>query len=659
MFMHVDHWVLGQSSKKGDEATRNVVKTFTNEFFQKVCCLRNNRGGVLAVHVRNMHQACGPSLDNFDQKVSKDLSDMIEDDSPYAYNYHRQWFQEIKPSGDLPASRHVIVLVKGSSSVSTKNFNTMVPFDCSKERPRAREVAKYLSDDIRHGLSCRKREGKNFLEGKRLDFIESRGVQFKSLSQADLEKDVKEHSDLNSLPEKLAFRLIERLDLLQYISTFTKLEGGGSFFLGIEEEKRQGPSQIWIPSKNKPKPKSSREIGFDFKGSRRRDAYERDRGRREESRARSGHDRRESRRADDRDRARERSRSQGHTRSRSRRAHTGIHSSEFGVDGGYTGRNESRYEKRRERSCSPPSTLSIQGQFQAIPPTSKEPQRTHNPKTPSIKSGSSPREKGAMQEAHSRAEPHVSKVSQSKHKSNTKSSIHRGSSTKDRNVREEVNVAAGGSKSKELQRKPKSNPNSSSGSPTEDRYFRQESNFRAEQPKESPGKSKSNPKYPSGSLIEDIYFRTETTKEWHPKPPPGSPTKEKDGRTGHNVVRGFPIPECHRAKLKRLLKERISNRMMWLKSDGDCVRVCYIQESVDIFIHETGEACKCVVEVRVGDLFQGLAFFTKDGPEAYGMDDRGHIIRMDVSDWAKLLQRAIKCPTCVDSSGETERGSTD
>ncbi|XP_046551360.1 uncharacterized protein LOC124261084 isoform X2 [Haliotis rubra] len=232
--MHVEYWVLGQSGKKGDERKREHVKHFTETFFRKVCSLRNSKGGVLAIHVQNKNDNCGPCLDDFDQKVSKDLSFMIEDDSPFVYNYQRRWF--VDQSGEYNKAKYIVVIVKGSSSVSTKSFNTLVPYDGSKERPRARELAIYLSENRRCGY-CTENVRTVYKEGEYVDLIESRGVQFKSMSEDDLKKDSLDHRDRGRV-EQIVYRLIEKLHLLEYLTTFSKLVSGGSFFLGIEEEKQ-------------------------------------------------------------------------------------------------------------------------------------------------------------------------------------------------------------------------------------------------------------------------------------------------------------------------------------------------------------------------------------------------------------------------------------
>ncbi|XP_046565741.1 uncharacterized protein LOC124274410 isoform X2 [Haliotis rubra] len=245
--MHAKYSVFSKSSR-GYDASREEVKIFKDEFLRKVCSLRNMRGGVLIIHVTEKSVEKGPSLDDFDQKVGEELSRMVEDDTMYVENYDRRWYMEQQTCVDKHGQSHnktvyldyIIVSVKGSSSVSTKDFNTLVTWDGSKERPKAREISRLLwKSNLQPCFPDEPMDDCEFVEGERVDLYESRDIQLKRLFEKDLVKDLHDHPSLadKSLAYRIAFRLTEKLHLLEYLTSFTKLKNGGSFFCGIEEEK--------------------------------------------------------------------------------------------------------------------------------------------------------------------------------------------------------------------------------------------------------------------------------------------------------------------------------------------------------------------------------------------------------------------------------------
>ncbi|XP_071095226.1 uncharacterized protein [Haliotis cracherodii] len=245
--MHAQYGVFSKSSR-GYDASREEVKLFKDEFLRKVCSLRNMRGGVLIIHVTGKSVEKGPSLDDFDQKVGEELSRMVEDDTMYVENYDRRWYMEQQSYVDEHGQPHnetvyldyIILSVKGSSSVSTKDFNTLVTWDGSKERPKAREISRLLwKRSLQPCFPDEPMDDCEFIEGERVDLYESRDIQLKRLFEKDLVKDLHDHASLvdKSLAYRIAFRLKEKLHLLEYMTSFTKLKNGGSFFCGIEEEK--------------------------------------------------------------------------------------------------------------------------------------------------------------------------------------------------------------------------------------------------------------------------------------------------------------------------------------------------------------------------------------------------------------------------------------
>ncbi|XP_067670213.1 uncharacterized protein [Haliotis asinina] len=555
--MHVEYWVLGQSAKKGDERKKEHVKHFTDTFFKNVCSLRNSKGGVLAIHVQNKNDSYGPCLDDFDQKVSKDLSFMIEDDSPFVYNYQRRWF--VDDSGEYNKAKYIVVIVKGSSSVSTKSFNTLVPYDGSKERPRARELAMYVSENRKCGC-CSENVKTGYKEGEYVDLIESRGVQFKSMSEEDLKKDSLDHRDMGRV-EQIVYRLIEKLHLLEYITTFSKLVTGGSFFLGIEEEK-QPTMAVNSPLKHegderkcgaRQKLEFPDAASLNIRGLGRRRAEAR-----WPERFKTHGDRRSSRDEPVHQEPKRASRDAYRHAKRQRSEHDDKNPEH------YRSRSRTREDHKSSRnSRSTPGTASRH----------------------SLSSSS---------KSHT-SSPSASKASET---------IHQHSSASSRSSVPSSTVSTACERD----------------SKTEDRRKRHHS-------------------IPPLNIQNQYSPRLSSPSTPLSASPSGPSTKEI--KTGHNIVRGFHLKESDTKRLIDMLKVKISEKMMWLKSDGKCLRVCDINKAIAVELHSVGQS-KYILEVHVKELFPGLVFFTRDGPEAY-MLEQGMTVRIGVTEWLELLKSTANC----------------
>ncbi|XP_046377896.2 uncharacterized protein LOC124150050 isoform X1 [Haliotis rufescens] len=652
--MHVEYWVLGQSGKKGDERKKEHVKQFTETFFKNVCSLRNSKGGVLAIHVQNKNDNSGPCLDDFDQKVSKDLSYMIEDDSPYVFNYQRRWF--VDESGRYSGDKYIVVIVKGSSSVSTKSFNTLVPYDGSKERARARELAMYMSEDRRYGLcikeGCLYVKG-GYKEGEHVDIIESRGVQFKSMSEEDLKKDILDHGDIGRA-EGIVFRLIEKLHLLQYITTFSKLVTGGSFFLGIEEEKgviinktvntpveqergrersraRQRlefhdevPSNIC--ERNSERTKSRRSERYKEHGGQRSTRDERGnkrptRASREEGRyPRSVHSDRYSERDRSRSRSREDQKSPrtANLASGSNPRHASTSSSKYPIPKS-TASKVSGTEPRLASSSSSSSSRS------SIP--SSTPSETRGRVAPD----STHRGHRTSRVADPGREGHEG-MPYDQHRG------HRTGRGADPGREGHEGMPYDQNRGHRTSRGADPGREGHEGMPYDQNRGRERSGSGSDSRKE--GNRKQSRSFPP-LTIENKYSSPLSP----PTPVSASPRSPmKLMKTGHNIVRGFQLEASDTGELVNLLKKEISQNMMWLRSDGDCLTVCDIDKAIAVELHSVGQS-KYVLEVNVKELFPGLVFFTKEGPEAYRLE-QGMPVRIGETEWMELLKSATKCAAC-------------
>ncbi|XP_048254255.1 uncharacterized protein LOC124116187 [Haliotis rufescens] len=228
---------------------KETRQTFKEKLLKKVCSLRNSRGGILVIHVTGRDQKFGPSLDRFDE-VENDLSNMIEDDTPFCENYTRYWIdgcQGVESGAGHRYTDYILLHVSGSGSISTRDFNTYMPRYGSIIRPKARELAGVLTrvstetkpheenNVNKQEIKVKGREKKRLLSG-----YKSRDVQFKRLRLTDSQKKT-ETNDGNNIREQninnITNKVMDRLS--DYVTAFTKLTEGGAIYYGIEEEKGQ------------------------------------------------------------------------------------------------------------------------------------------------------------------------------------------------------------------------------------------------------------------------------------------------------------------------------------------------------------------------------------------------------------------------------------
>ncbi|XP_041361037.1 uncharacterized protein LOC121377195 [Gigantopelta aegis] len=236
--MCVSYQCLFKSAK-----TNMGTKRFKNECLQVICALRNSNGGSLVIHTYGKPDMAW-SLDGFDQLVNEDCSMVIEDDTLYTDNYERKWFEELHDDS-VARLPYLVIIVEPSSSISTYDFKTKVALDGAKVRPTARQIATYLC-----GVAGKKRKTQaesepKFEEGKITNIYESRNVQLKRLSNEDIEEKMRKRGsgptpsasrDVPMAMDIVAECFVAR-SLPEYLTTFSKLPGGGSFYCGINERK--------------------------------------------------------------------------------------------------------------------------------------------------------------------------------------------------------------------------------------------------------------------------------------------------------------------------------------------------------------------------------------------------------------------------------------
>ncbi|XP_067679228.1 uncharacterized protein [Haliotis asinina] len=561
--MHAQYSVFSKSSR-GYDASREEVKIFKDEFLRKVCSLRNMRGGVLIIHVTEKSVEKGPSLDDFDQKVGEELSRMVEDDTMYVENYDRRWYMEQQINVDKHGKTHnntlfldyIIVSVKGSSSVSTKDFNTLVTWDGSKERPKAREISRLLwKSNLQPCFPDEPVDDCEFVEGERVDLYESRDIQLKRLFEKDLVKDLHDHPNLadKSLAYRIAFRLKEKLHLLEYLTSFTKLKNGGSFFCGIEEEK----IVVMVEkSKSSKKNKKKKKKGQGLKAGTEEDKDEVD--------------------------------SSSQLTSASVSVGT-MNTCDCGSarvatpnvsDGGFA-LNTHNSTLQGLHSVSG----NVKGELDKYCTT------CDNVKMPNTRDSTD-----------SNLTPNATKQTQ------------------------DVSVSPQDSNAKKIltstyaQSGVSTNRDSSQGNGNDREGVE---NAKSEVPS-GPGIMGSSP---ADGVLSQGY------------------------KTGYNIAKGVTLMPEERSELHAEILKCVQEDMLWLRSDGSVLTREEIAGEVHIRFHCTSVVCQTyVVEVRCRNIFSGIVFYKRCGPDAFRLtgvsEKRPRVIRMDPKEWILLLKKAMECDNC-------------
>lgn len=195
------------------------------ELVKKVTALRNSKGGILLVHITGLDRG-DRFLGYFDEFVDEKLNKLIEDGKQFVDTYSRVWLSDELEFA--AANSFVCLTVKSSSSVSTTDFKTKIPLDSAIENPSTTNILSLLAQ--RRKFSDRDPQIRGNLQNL-AQLNESRNVQLKAFLL-----ETKKREELLKNVSSLCDYIWRDLRLREYISAFTKVESGGSFFLGIEEK---------------------------------------------------------------------------------------------------------------------------------------------------------------------------------------------------------------------------------------------------------------------------------------------------------------------------------------------------------------------------------------------------------------------------------------
>ena len=215
----------------GENRTRISKKGAIGDFFQAMNALLNQGSGEVIVHAEKLEL-----LNFFDEQVDDKLQKMVTDETCFTDNFERNTFDE----------KHIVFrVIPKPRLLSTLVPNTKLSLDRGIADPSQAQL-RYLGDcasakqedaTVTNTNTCDQQQSELVLENdeqvfveigrkkRRVPFQESRKMQAKQMVLADEDK---------------AEYCWKKLRLPEYISAFSKLEGGGSVYLGLREEKIDG-----------------------------------------------------------------------------------------------------------------------------------------------------------------------------------------------------------------------------------------------------------------------------------------------------------------------------------------------------------------------------------------------------------------------------------
>ena len=207
-----------------------------NEFFKYISGFQNGKGGLVVIHAKHEDQ-----LGLFDQKVDNRLQAMIPDGKLYHKVFERSFL--------MP--NHLVYRVKPNANqsrlFSTVNFNTKVSVNKGKENPTYTQMSvliDHVSGREPSNQTSRASEGSIQFAFEEQVMI-SKG-RTREPFQESMTIQAKACETMNNSMENLVDYIWKDMKLNEYISAFTKIEGGGSVYFGIYEEKTEADKWMFV-----------------------------------------------------------------------------------------------------------------------------------------------------------------------------------------------------------------------------------------------------------------------------------------------------------------------------------------------------------------------------------------------------------------------------
>ena len=206
-----------------------------NKFLQIMNALYNQGSGAVIVHTDEPHR-----LNKFDEKVDNELHNMITDQSCFTDCFERFHYDD----------KHIVFRVKPKERrLSTLVPNTRISVEHGTVDPSQaqlqylNETASRKQDDTPTSANevtlILEKDKEVFvgLKSRKVAFQESRHTQAKQFPKRTIKLLKDESKTTEERIRQLANDCVKGRRLCKYVSAFSKLDGGGSVYFGLEEKK--------------------------------------------------------------------------------------------------------------------------------------------------------------------------------------------------------------------------------------------------------------------------------------------------------------------------------------------------------------------------------------------------------------------------------------
>ncbi|XP_048246861.1 uncharacterized protein LOC125377445 [Haliotis rufescens] len=227
ILLHTERGIICAGKKSGQLLEKK--KKTLDRLGKVVSALRNSGGGHVLIHVEGQipEDRC---LEQFDEFITRSLSDLIDDGELYVDTYRRHWLSDIHEFQGH--ADYVLVSVKETNRIATVDFNTKVRNDIENVSVTSASLALCMIDR-QNNTHTKKPKIKGLFENIQ-DLHESRNIEIKRFHISKLKNQVTKQIS-RSLSDFVDY-IWHDLKLKDNLTSMSKVEGGGSYYVGISED---------------------------------------------------------------------------------------------------------------------------------------------------------------------------------------------------------------------------------------------------------------------------------------------------------------------------------------------------------------------------------------------------------------------------------------
>ncbi|XP_046344463.1 uncharacterized protein LOC124125236 isoform X1 [Haliotis rufescens] len=221
--LHAERDVI--TAPKSDKEKKKRKKLLQDQLEKRVAALRNTVGGVVIVHLHGQ-ASTDRYLEYFDEFIGNPFSELLEDGRLFVETYVRHWLSTLPGFEDFYDFVHINVCK--TAGVATVDFCTKTCNDFEKKNPSVLNILSILSRTFYTKVHQPQIRGIP-LPAEVDSLHENRAIELKTFMNPEAEKDVVQFVD----------HVWFDLKLRENLTSLTKVEHGGSFYVGITEEKNK------------------------------------------------------------------------------------------------------------------------------------------------------------------------------------------------------------------------------------------------------------------------------------------------------------------------------------------------------------------------------------------------------------------------------------